>query len=100
MEISIFKQNEENHLAINGRVDTINAAELEKQINPFFENSGETLVLDCENMSYISSTGLRVILLTHKKITANGGKFILRNLSVEVRSIFDMTGFSRILTIE
>ena len=59
-----------------------------------------TLVFDCEKMEYISSSGLRIILTAHKKVTAKGGKFIVRNLTREVRSVIDLTGFSRILTIE
>ena len=51
-------------------------------------------------MEYISSAGLRVVLMAHKYLTANARRFISRNLSKEVRSVFDMTGFSRILTIE
>ncbi|MBO5979882.1 MAG: STAS domain-containing protein, partial [Bacteroidales bacterium] len=47
-----------------------------------------------------SSAGLRVVLTTHKNVTSKGGQFILHNLNKEVRSVFDMTGFSRILTIE
>ena len=51
-------------------------------------------------MEYISSAGLRVVLMAHKSLTANGGRFVIRNLSKEVRSVFDMIGFSIILTIE
>jgi anti-sigma B factor antagonist len=51
-------------------------------------------------MEYISSAGLRVVLTAHKNITAKGGRFIIRNINKEVHSVFDMTGFSRILTIE
>ena len=54
----------------------------------------------CEKMEYISSSGLRIILTAHKKVTAKGGKFIVRNLTREVSSVIDLTGFSRILTIE
>ena len=53
-----------------------------------------------EKMEYISSSGLRIILTAHKKVTAKGGKFIVRNLTREVSSVIDLTGFSRILTIE
>jgi anti-anti-sigma factor len=51
-------------------------------------------------MEYISSAGLRVVLMAHKCLTAKGGRFIIRNLGKEVRSVFDMTGFSKIMTIE
>lgn len=100
METSILVKGEETIIAIEGRVDTVTAATLEKTAHPYLNESNITLVFDCEKMAYVSSSGLRVILMSHKQVTAKGGKFILRNLNPEVRSVIDMTGFSRILTIE
>ena len=87
-------------VTIVGRLDTVTSAEFEKTLAPFFAAQGLELTLDCSNMEYISSAGLRVVLTAHKNITANNGRFIICNLSKEVRSVFDMIGFSRILTIE
>lgn len=100
MKINILNQNEEIIVNIEGRVDIVTVSELEKIVKPYFTETSLTLVFDCEKMTYVSSSGLRVILMTHKQVTANGGKFILRNLIPEVRSIFDMTGFTRIITIQ
>lgn len=100
MEVKILEQNGEKVVAIEGRVDTVTVSELETIVSPLWEMPSMTLVFDCEKLEYISSSGLRIILTTHKQITANGGKFILRNLTREVRSVLDLTGFSRILTIE
>lgn len=100
MNVSILNQNEEIVIAIEGRVDTITAPELEKTTQPYLSKTGITLVFDCEKMAYVSSSGLRVILMTHKQVTAKGGKFIMRNLTQEVRSVIDMTGFSRIIVIQ
>lgn len=63
------------------------------------EEKGISLVFNCENMEYISSSGLRVVLASHKKVTANGGTFALEGLNNDVKSVFDLTGFSRILTL-
>lgn len=100
MEITVLNQNKEIVVTIDGRVDTITAPELEKVVQPYFPETGITLVFDCEKVAFVSSSGLRVILMAHKQITAKGGKFILRNLTPEVRSVIDMTGFSRIITIQ
>ena len=100
MEITFVKNQEKTIISVVGRVDTITAPELEKQIEPIWEDEIKTVILDCEKLVYISSSGLRVILSTHKKVTAKGGKFILRNLTDDVRSVMDLTGFSRILTIQ
>lgn len=100
MEVRILEQNSETVVAIVGRVDTITSSELETVVSRIWEQPAITLVFDCAQMDYISSSGLRVVLKAHKQVTAAGGKFILRNLNNEVRSVMDMTGFSRILTVE
>lgn len=100
MDIKVNKTENETVLVINGRVDTVTASDFDKYAAPYYTEENSTLVFDCEKMDYISSSGLRVILTAHKNITAKGGKFILRNLNNEVKSVIDLTGFSRILTIE
>ena len=88
MKVEITQNDVHVAVTLEGRLDTVTSSEFEKNLNPYF------------NMEYISSAGLRVVLMAHKSITAKSGRFIIRNLSNEVRSVFDMTGFSRILTIE
>lgn len=100
MNLEITKTDNHVMVIIEGRLDTVTASELEKNLLPYYQMQGIILVLDCSAMEYISSAGLRVVLMTHKNITAKGGSLIVRNLTKEVRSVFDMTGFSRILTIE
>ena len=100
MEVKILEQNGEKVVSIEGRVDTVTVPDLEMKVSPIWSMPDTTLVFDCEKLEYISSSGLRIVLTTHKQITANGGKFSLRNLTREVRSVLDLTGFSRILTIE
>lgn len=100
MEAKVLDKGNEVIVAIGGRVDTLAAPELEQVVSPLWAASGITLVFDCEKMDYISSSGLRIVLTAHKQVTAKAGKFILRNLTPEVRSVIDITGFSRIITIE
>lgn len=100
MKVEITQNDTQVMVTLEGRLDTVTSAEFEKDLTPYFSIQGIELSLDCAAMEYISSAGLRVVLMTHKSITAKGGRFIIRNLSKEVRSVFDMTGFSRILTIE
>ena len=100
MEVKILEQNDEKVVVIEGRVDTVTVPELEMKVSPIWSTPGITLVFDCEKLEYLSSSGLRIILSTHKQVTSKGGKFIMRNLTREVRSVIDLTGFSRILTIQ
>lgn len=100
MEYNVIEHHDEVVVNVSGRVDTLIAPELEQAIRPYFTRQGIMLVLDFAEVEYISSSGLRVVLMAHKQVTAQGGKFVLRNLTPEVRSIIDMTGFSRIMTVK
>lgn len=85
-------------VAVQGRVDTVTAPEFEQGLKGSIE--GVTLlVLDCEKLDYISSAGLRV-LLSLQKIMSKQGKMVLRNVNESVNEVFEVTGFSDILTIE
>lgn len=99
MEINILKENETSVVVIEGRVDTVTSPELESAVKPLI-NMGASVVFECEKLEYISSAGLRVVLATHKQLTACAGKFAIRHLNREVKSVFDITGFSKILNIE
>ncbi|MBO5871252.1 MAG: STAS domain-containing protein [Bacteroidaceae bacterium] len=100
MKVTITQNANVVEATIEGRLDTVTSSEFEKQLAPFYLTPGIELILDCNAMEYISSAGLRVVLIAHKSITANGGRFVVCNLCKEVRSVFDMTGFSRILIIK
>lgn len=100
MEVKIFDQDNEKIATIAGRVDTVTSSELEAAVSQVWNLPAVNLVFDCSQMEYISSSGLRVVLKAHKQVAAGGGRFILRNLNNEVHSVMDLTGFSRILTIE
>lgn len=99
MDITVLQERDIRIVEIVGRLDTLTSPELDKAIKPLIE-PGAVIVFDCEKMDYISSSGLRVILSTHKQLAASRGRFIVRNLNPEVRTVFDMTGFSRLLNIE
>ena len=98
MTIEIKKNADELVLEITGRLDTITAPALDKTIN---ENLGEikSLILDCKNLEYISSAGLRVHLSTQKKLQQKG-TMKLKNVREEVMEVFEITGFVDILTVE
>lgn len=85
-------------LKVSGRLDTMTAPELESVIKNSLDGV-EELVLDFENLEYISSAGLRVVLGARKAM-GDSGSFAVRNLCSDVREIFDITGFSDIITIE
>lgn len=99
MEVNVITEGDFNVLEIIGRVDTATAPQLEEATSGYFSKAGSKVMFDCKEMEYISSSGLRVFLTAHKNIAMKGGVFSIRNLSPQVKSVFDMTGFSKILNI-
>jgi anti-anti-sigma factor len=98
--MNIQKNNADGKITfvIDGRLDTTTAPQLQEVLIPAFEEEKE-IMLDFAGLAYVSSAGLRVLLLGEKTAKAKGGKMILINVSQEVRDVFEMTGFSDILNV-
>ena len=88
----------ELNVKVSGRLDTTTAPQLEGELIASYEGI-ETLILDLEDLEYLSSAGLRVLLQAQKAMNKLG-EMIIRNVNETVSEIFDITGFSDILTIE
>ena len=85
-------------IALGGRLDTTTAPQLEAELNASLEGM-EKLALDLAALDYLSSAGLRV-LLSAQKLMAKRGGMVVRNVNETINEIFEVTGFSDILTIE
>lgn len=86
-------------ISLIGRLDTITSPQLEEEINSFSLENIETVILDLKELEYISSAGLRVVLMIHKKMNKLGGQLKLINVNDMILNIFDMTGMSEFLNI-
>lgn len=93
-----FTENELT-VALEGRLDTTTAPQLETELKSFMTDGLKSLIFDFEKLEYISSAGLRVIL-TAQKFMNKQGKMVIRNAGEDILSVFEITGFSDILTIE
>ena len=100
MELIIEKQNEIVTAYLKGRLDTLAAQEMSKQLEDLTEEASGTIVLDCTEMSYISSSGLRIFLSLRKAAAKKGGKVIVRGITNDIRSVFMMTGFLNLFEIQ
>ena len=98
MEIAEAKQNGVVVLSLNGRVDASNAGTLEQKILALIEAGESRLVIDCAQLQYMSSAGLRVLLVAAKRLSS-GGKFGVAALNSQIRDVFDIAGFSSIFQI-
>ena len=96
--MEIIKKSEGSKLtiALVGRLDTTTAPELEAEIKSSLDGVTE-FVLDFEALEYVSSAGLRVILMA-QKLMKKQGSMVLVNVNADIMEVFDITGFSDILT--
>ena len=99
MEYKFNKDGEKLSVEVVGRVDTTTAPQLEEGILGELEGV-KNLILDFTNLEYISSAGLRLLLLLQKKMNASDGVFEIHNVNEFVMEVFEMTGFKDILTIK
>ena len=98
MTYTINKNGSALELALEGRLDTVTAPDLEKALSPIPEGV-DTLVYDFSKLDFISSAGLRVMLRAHRSLPM-GGKTKVLNCNPVVKEVFSVTGFSDILECE
>lgn len=85
-------------VALTGRLDAVTAIQFDKDIMKSL-NGIKNLTIDLKNLDYIASAGLRILLKLQKKMNEQGDMSI-KNVNRDVREVLDMTGFSRLLSIE
>ena len=98
MELSLKRNGNELYAAVKGELDVQTSPDFEKQIIPVLDGV-EDLVLDFAELEYISSAGLRVLLTIMQKMLIQG-KTTVRNVSEDIMSVLDMTGFTDDLNFE
>lgn len=100
--MEIIRNQEDTNLTftLKGRLDTTTASDLEKALAEMINEDIEEFVMDFTDLEYVSSAGLRVVLVAQKKMNALGGSMVIRNVNESVLEVFEITGFVDILTIE
>ncbi|MBP5446359.1 MAG: STAS domain-containing protein [Acholeplasmatales bacterium] len=99
MEIIKKKENNVLKVALVGRLDTNTSPKLEQAVKED-EDGVDKIYLDLKDLDYISSAGLRIVLVLHKAMTQKKGNLVVQHPKDEVMEVFDMTGFSSFLNIE
>lgn len=84
---------------VEGRLDSVTSSELEKEILSYLQSGEHNLLIDFAGLDYISSAGLRVLLMAAKKAKAEGGRVVLANLVKNVKEVFDIAGFTSIFPV-
>ena len=99
MTFDINEQNGNMVATVSGRLDTPAAVKAQQEIVPLLENANKEILLDCKDLEYISSSGLRLFLTIRKEAASKGGKVIIENINDEIKKVFMMTGFFNLFEI-
>jgi anti-anti-sigma factor len=87
-------------VTLDGELNTAASAEVKNTLTPLIENGSGNIVIECKDLTYIASSGLRILLSILKSVKTNGGKLTLRNVNDNVKKIFSLTGFVKIFDFE
>lgn len=85
---------------LDGELDTAAAVEVEKVLQPLYNTGGKDVIIECKDLEYIASSGLRILLSLLKGAMANGSKVTLKNVNDDIQSVFKLTGFISLFNFE
>lgn len=85
---------------LEGEMDTAAAVEAEKVLKPIYNSNGKDVIIDCTNLEYIASSGLRILISILKGAKAGGSKVLMRGVNDDIKNVFKLTGFISIFEFE
>ena len=100
MEVKINNQDGIATAQLIGRLDTPASQEISGDFDTLAQYAAGTVILDCTQLEYISSSGLRLFLSLRKAAASKGGKVIVKSINKDIRSVFMMTGFLNLFEIQ
>lgn len=93
MTLEIKQSNDTITALLTGRLDTAASQQFAADMQPLMENADKHIVLDCQNLEFVSSSGLRLFLSLRKATIAKKGDVTIKNVSPEIKQVFAITGF-------
>ncbi|MBR5656713.1 MAG: STAS domain-containing protein [Prevotella sp.] len=100
MKTTIEQLEDKYLVTLDGELDTAAAAEVEKTLQPLYNSNGLDVIIDCTNLDYIASSGLRILISILKGAKASGSEVVLKNLNEDIQSVFKLTGFINLFKFE
>ena len=100
MKIAVETGTDRIRIKLSGQLNTLTSVDFEKEVVNAINSPFLNVVLDCSELSYISSAGLRLLLTLYKGQKAKGGTFVLQHVRKEIVDLLKTTGFSSFLVIE
>ena len=85
---------------LEGEMDTAAAIEAEEVLKPIYNSNGKDVIIDCTNLEYIASSGLRILLSILKGAKASGSKVVMKGVNDDIKNVFKLTGFISIFEFE
>jgi anti-anti-sigma factor len=85
---------------LNGEMDTAAALEAEEVLKPLYQSNGKDVIIDCNGLEYIASSGLRILLSILKGARASGSKVVMRGVNDDIKNVFKLTGFITLFEFE
>lgn len=99
MEIKIEKHENEVVVLLNGELDTVATTNMSEELNRVTDLASQNIIIDCKDLEYVSSSGLRFFMQLKKNSEQSGGTVTIRNLNEDVEDIFRLSGFHHIFNI-
>lgn len=100
MTLEIKQSNDTITGILTGRLDTAASQQFAADMQPLMDNADKHIILDCQNLEFVSSSGLRLFLSLRKATIAKKGDVIIKNVSPEIKQVFVITGFVSLFTFE
>lgn len=100
MKTTIQELEDKYLVTLEGELDTAAAVEVENILQPLYTSNGRDIVIDCTNLEYIASSGLRILISILKGAKASGSKVIMRNMNDDIKTVFKLTGFINLFEFE
>ena len=100
MKTTIQETDQKIIATLSGELDTAAAQETERALQPLLDSNGKEIVIDCTELEYISSSGLRVLLSILKQAQLVGSKVVLKNVNDVIRDVLDISGFISLFELE
>lgn len=100
MKTTIKELEDKFLVTLKGELDTAAAAEVNETLQPLYTSSGKDVVIDCSDLEYIASSGLRILVSIVKGAKAGGSQVLLRHVNDDIKDVFKMTGFINLFAFE
>ena len=100
MKTTIEQLEDKILVTLEGELDTAAAAEVEQTLQPLYKSNGKDVIIDCTELEYIASSGLRIFIIVLKGAKAGGSKVVIKNLNDDIKDVFKLTGFINLFEFE